>query len=71
MKDNNLLFLEDEDVDETRRNPSSKSDQSSNGKTNKLEEKLKLNTFNVFCALLKNLNLTPWKVYLLISVEFI
>ena len=44
---------------------------STSGKTNKLEEKLKLNTFNVFCALLKNLNLTPWKVYLLIAVEFI
>jgi len=71
MVDNNLIFLDDDEVDETRKNSGSKSDQHSHGKSNKLEEKLKLNIFNVFCALLKGLNLTPWKIYVLISIEFI
>lgn len=69
MKDNNFMLLDDED-DSRALNSSGNKDIASQ-KGNKLEERIKLSLFNVFCQLLKDLQLSPWKIYLLISIEFV
>lgn len=76
MKDNNFLF-QDDDGDDTK-NAKKEGTQDSSASTDtqqrgqKFEERLKLNIFNIFCFLLKTgLEITPWKIYLLVTIEFI
>jgi len=71
MRDNGLMFLDDDEGEDTRLNHGGKSDSKSQNKGNKIEEKIKFNLFNIFFALLKGLNMTPWKIYTLIAIEFI
>eukprot|EP00347_Sterkiella_histriomuscorum_P005463 403356519 len=70
MRDNNLILLE-EDEGDTRNNQGGKLDSRSFNKNNKLEEKIKFNLFNIFFALLKGINMAPWKIYVLLVIEFI
>ena len=71
MRENGLMFLEEDEGDDTRLNQGGKSDYKSQNKGNKIEEKIKFNLFNIFFSLLKGLNMTPWKVYTLIAIELI
>jgi hypothetical protein len=41
-------------------------------RNSKFQDRLKLSIFNIFCTLLKNgLDIAPWKVYLLVLIEFV
>ena len=53
------------------RNQSGKLDSRSFSKNNKLEEKIKLNLFNVFFSVIKGINFSPWKMFILVAIEFI
>ena len=83
MKDKNFILL-DEDAagkgaegtgraDSKQMDPNNSSDDSdSKSDAIKFEEKIKLGLFNIFCHLLKGgLEIAPWKVYLLLAIEFV
>jgi hypothetical protein len=82
MKDNNFILL-DEDGGaakaaegtvgaESKQMSQGQDDQRENSNGLKLEEKIKVNLFNVFCHLLKGgLEISSWKVYLILFVEFV
>ena len=66
-----MILLDDDDGEDVQNNQLGKQDPLSQSKGSKLEDKLKFNMFNVFCALLRGINITPWKIYALTAIEFI
>jgi hypothetical protein len=83
MKDNNFILLDEDGAgkgaegtganDSKQANPNDNSkDSESKSDAIKFEEKLKLGIFSIFCSLLKGgLEISSWKVYLLLSIEFV
>lgn len=76
MKDNNFILLDDDDNEDSKngkmKQGSGDSSASSRSLGPKLEDIIKLNVFNIFCSLLKTgLEITPWKIYLLLAIEFV
>jgi hypothetical protein len=67
MAENSLLFLGDEDETKVLNNDGSldKLDKQ------KVEDKLKIKLFGVFYVLIKGLDISSWKFYLLIGIEFL
>jgi hypothetical protein len=73
MKDNNFILLDEEGEDS--KSDTQNKDVATEGSVEmgkKLEEKVKLGLFGIFCHLLKGgLEITPWKVYILVGIEFV
>jgi hypothetical protein len=70
MKDiNHLMFMEEEDDSKVSASKNGQSSSKRNGQ--KVEERLKLYLFNVFCSLLKHFEVSAWKYYVLLIIEFI
>ena len=83
MKDNNFILL-DEDAagkggdgtagNDTKQANSNENSEDSDSKSDaiKFEEKIKIGLFSIFCNLLKGgLEISSWKVYLLLAIEFV